>query len=167
MAYRGIWNLTIKNSDFGDQISNGLAFFAMGMVPTFWKPDRSKSGHFFRISNGFWHNRGHLSGFQMVGASGFQITFKIGTICNPISFLPFKIQISDFHCICIVGYIRTIEEIYPSRSCTVLPRDSGPVIGFRCGVLKQNKEEHVKYCCSSLRWIICLSFCAFSYNGVY
>ena len=101
----GIWNLTIWNSDFfkvGFQmvrLSNGLVL-AIAIVPTIRKPDHSKSGcfcpdfkwfltkwrPFVRISNGW--------------ASGFQMPFKIRTICNLTSFWPFKIRISDPHCNC-------------------------------------------------------------------
>ena len=51
----------------------------------------------FWISNCFWQNGCHLSGFKMVGLSDFRFHSNLRTICNQISFRPFKIQaILDF-----------------------------------------------------------------------
>ena len=91
-------NLTLQNPSFLKiafqmvRFSKGLAVaLAIAMAPTIHKPAHLKSGHLVWISNGFWLNRGHLSGFQMVRlcssngwASGFQIISKM-------SFSPIKI----------------------------------------------------------------------------
>ena len=98
----GIWNPTIWNPDFlkvGFQMvrfSNGQA---LAIVPTIWKPNHSKPGHFrpdfkwfltkwlpfVRISNG--------------KASRFQIQFEIQTICNLLDHSKSRLgQTSDSQC---------------------------------------------------------------------
>ena len=55
---------------FEDQISNGLAL-AIAIVPTIQNPDV-----FVQISNVFWQNGSHLSGFQMIGLPEFRSHWK-------------------------------------------------------------------------------------------
>ena len=74
---RTFWRLDVKWHVFPMvSYNNGCR------VPTIWKPNHLKSGRFFRISNSFWQNGDHLSGFH--------IPFEILTICNPTSFQPFN-----------------------------------------------------------------------------
>ena len=86
----GIRTPTIQNPDFLKvlfqiKFLNGQAItLAIAMVPTI------QNTYFFgRISNAFGQNGIQLSGFRMVGFSGFQIPFKICIICKPISSQPF------------------------------------------------------------------------------
>ena len=76
-------------------ISNGPVFkwscFSNGYS---YSPNHSKSGHFCLDFKWFltkWRLFVHISNCW---ASGFQIPFKIRTVCNPTSFQPFKIHTS-------------------------------------------------------------------------
>ena len=83
-----IWPFEIlkhmKSGRFEGQISNGWALaMSKAIVPTIWNRTIWNLDVFIPISNVFWQNCGHLSGFQ--------IPLEILTICNPTSFRPFKI----------------------------------------------------------------------------
>ena len=86
-----IWNRYYLAYTVGIWISNFLKFgFQMGSPslcprPTIWIPDQ-----YIRKEYGI-----HLSGIQMVGLSGIQMTFKNQTIWHPTSFWPFKYQTSS------------------------------------------------------------------------
>ena len=71
------------------------------IVPTIWKPGHSKSDIFVWISDGFWQNCGHLSGFQMVGLLDFRSHLKSGPFETQPLFDQSKsrlVWISDPHC---------------------------------------------------------------------
>ena len=80
----------LKSGLFEGQISNGRALvMAIAIVPTIQNPDV-----FVRISNIFWQNGGHLSGFQMVGVPDFRCHSKsrLGGITDPPCTVRIQIQ---------------------------------------------------------------------------
>ena len=91
----------LKSWLFEGWISNGPVFKWMGFSYGY-SPNHSKTGPFKirTILSGFkmFLRKWHLFVWISNGwVSGFQIPFKIWTICNPTSFWPFKIQTSpDF-----------------------------------------------------------------------
>ena len=161
---RSIWNPDF----FKVKFSNGraLAMF-IAIVPTIWKPDHSKTGcfcpdfkwfltkwrPFIQISNGW--------------ASGFQIPFKIQTICNPTSFWPFKIQTSlDFrsplymknmgHCLLILlqyftllyeHFVSELGGAFSNRSKTLKSSFTSPAGASTLkSTLSEEKTIQVKSC---------------------
>ena len=88
---------------FEGQISNvrysnvwSLAM-VIAKVPTIWKPGHLTSGHFFdRISNGFWHTGGHLSGNQIDGHSDYRSHSKSGPFAAQSLFSHLKYRLWDF-----------------------------------------------------------------------
>ena len=82
------------NSDFYFKRSGFQMVGTIAIVPTTQKPDHLKSRCFCLDFKCFLKSTAiYPDGWAL----GFQIQFKIWTICNPISFEPFKIQTSlDF-----------------------------------------------------------------------
>ena len=76
----GIWNPTIWNPDFLTVGFQMVRFtksgFSYGYGPNHLKTGLFKIWTFFQISNDFWPNGSHLSGFQMVGLRGFRSPSK-------------------------------------------------------------------------------------------
>ena len=90
-------------------LSNDQALtVAIAIAPAIWNLDI-----FVWISNGFWQNGGHLSGFQMVGLPNFRSHLKSG----PFATQPFfnhseskLVWISDSHCSTL--HIKSVTQGY-------------------------------------------------------
>ena len=81
---------SLKSGLFEGCISNGWVL-AMAIAPTIRKPDHLKSRHFCKDFKWFLTKWPLFVRILKGWVSGFQILFKIQTICNPTSFGPFEI----------------------------------------------------------------------------
>ena len=114
-VYLGIWEKEIRGKnhiDLSEHINCCTYSGDLNVIQTFWRsdfkwlgfrygysnsPNHSKTGHFCPNFKWFLTKWQPFVRISDGWASGFQIAFKIQTICNPTCFGPFKIQTrSDF-----------------------------------------------------------------------